>query len=741
MQKVGRNDPCPCGSKKKHKHCCQGKKESVPVNEDAAIRRMIQAALEHHQAGRLTQAEEIYRKVLETRPQHPDVNHLLGGILRQRGSFPQAIALIKKAVDANPAEPVFQNSLGVTLFESGNADEAIVCYRKALSIHPAYPEAHCNLGNSLHALGKFEEAIASFKKALALRPDYGKAYNNLGNALHAQGNFEEAIANFRKALDITQDDPEVYCNLGASLQAQGHLEQAVQCLQKALSIRQGFPEALANLGNTFKLQGRMDEAIRCQEQALVIKPNFLKALLGLGTALMSQGNRLDEAIACYKKALAVEPAYMVALSNLLYLHSFVRDISPEEECQLAATWEKRYLSESERAAAQSKRTSFAISLPVLQTARKLKIGCVSAELGQHAVAEFLEPLLENFDRNKVDIQLYSTAMRFESRVERIRDFANGYKSFYGVSDKDASEIIRADQIDVLIDTTGHMSSCRLGIFALRSAPVQCHYIGCHGTTGLKEMDWFIADDELLPPSCNTHFRERIWRLPRLWISYRGDQSLPESAWTPSPDGTICLGTFNSLMKVREETCELWAHVMNAIPQSKLLLKDRKAQDKTVQNRITTELSRYGICGDRIEFIAWTPSWNDHMKLYDKVDIALDTIPLNSGTTAFDALWMGVPVVAIEGTWMGARLTSTILKALGRPEWIAKSKEEYVMLVASLANDLEGRIAARNKQRALMMESPLCDAKGLARTLESAFQQMLKQWYDEAVITRAMQSNS
>ena len=275
-----------------------------------------------------------------------------------------------------------------------------------------------------------------------------------------------------------------------------------------------------------------------------------------------------------------------------------------------------------------------------------------------------------------------------------------------------------------------MRGCRLGIFARRAAPVQCHYIGYHGTTGLTEMDWFIADAELLPPRYDSHFREDIWRLPRLRLAYKGDPALPESRWTPSPDGTIWLGSFNNLTKVREEALGLWAKVMNAIPESKLLLKDRLAQDLAVQNRIRTELGRHGISASRVEFAAPVPDWAAHMVLYDRLDIALDAIPLNSETTAFDALWMGVPLVALEGNWVGGRMASTILKALGKPEWIAHSDDEYVAIVAALAHDVEGRKALRATQRALISNSPLCDADGLTRALEDAFGAMFDRWWAE-----------
>jgi predicted O-linked N-acetylglucosamine transferase (SPINDLY family) len=581
----------------------------------------LQAALEHHQAGRLPEAEAIYRQILQAEPNHPDALHLLGMIAYQTGSNDIAVGLISKAIVANPSNAIYYNNLGNALRDQGELDAALTNYRKALALKPDYANAHNNLGVVLQAQGQPDEAIASFHKALALKPDFVGAHNNLGNALTDRG-------------------------------------------------------------------------------------------------------MLDAAVERYRKALALKPDHMAAHSSLLYLHAFTRDIAPESECGLAANWENIALSEPERSVARDRRWSFDV---LARAGRKLKVGVVSAEIGEHAVAEFLEPLLEQLDRNRFHITLYPTAVRVEARAARLRALADDCESLVRLSDDKAADRIRADRIDVLIDTTAHMAGCRLGIFAHRAAPVQCHYIGYHGTTGLTEMDWLIADEVLLPRSCDAHFREGIWRLPRLWIAYRGDGSLPDSNWRPDPDGAVWLGSFNNLTKVREQTLGLWAKVMHAVPESRLLLKDRKAVDHAVQERIRTGLLRHGVSGERVEFVAWTPAWSSHMALYDRLDIALDTVPLNSGTTALDALWMGVPLVALEGNWMGGRMTSTVLRALGKPEWIARNDEEYVAIVAGLARDIEGRKSLRAAQRSLMAGSPLCDAKGLARVLETAFEAMFERW--------------
>ena len=298
----------------------------------------------------------------------------------------------------------------------------------------------------------------------------------------------------------------------------------------------------------------------------------------------------------------------------------------------------------------------------------------------------------------------------------------------GRSDAEAAAHIRADGVDILLDTTGHTQHCRLGIFAHRAAPVQCHYIGYAGTTGLTEMDYFLADPVLIPEELDEYFQETVWRLPRPWVAYAPLEEAPDPAWRPAKDGRIRLGSFNNLNKLSDSCLSLWARVLRALPEATLLLKDKMALDRAVQGRIVDTLARQGVGADRVTFLPRVPDWRQHMALYDQLDIALDTIPFGSGTTGFDALWMGVPLITLAGHWMGGRMGASMLTGLGHPEWIAQTDDEYVAKVVSLGRDEELRTQLRSTQRERMRESPLCDGRGMARALEDAFEAMFDKWW-------------
>ncbi len=791
MRNIGRNNHCPCGSGKKYKQCCLQAVATRIDSPDLLIHQSLYAALEHHHAGRLPQAEVIYRQILEREPNHSDALHFLGVLAHQVGKIDAAVDLIGLAIRVNPRNPTYycnlgcvleqqgrssdaadalqkalslkpdlaeaHYNLGLALFNQDRLDEAIACYqhaiaikpnygeaygnlgyalyrqgrvaealtnyRTALTFKPNYPEAHYNLGNALYREGSVDEAIASYLLALAFRPDYADAHNNLGNALKSQGKLDEAIRSYQAALKSKPDYSEVYINLSIALQEQRKFDEAIGACQAALCVDPDLPHAQYNLANALQGQGNLDEAVAAYQRAITLKPDYAEAYGNLGRALQEQA-KMQEAVAAYEKALALKADLASTFSNLIYLHAFAHDLSGEEQCSLAGRWECAVLSEKERTAARHREF---VCVP--RANRKLRFGVVSAELGSHAVAEFLQPLLEQLDRERFHLALYPTVARSETRAEAMKELADQFTSLAELSDGDAAEQIRSDGIDVLMDTTGHTKNCRLGIFAHRAAPVQCTYIGFWASTGLTEMDWYVSDLNF-PQSWDSHFRERFWRLPRLGNAYMGNTSLPESTWTPSTDGTVWLGSFNKYSKIREESLALWAKVMHLVPNAKLLLEDRTAFDYQLHPRVLAELARNGIGADRVEFWPYTPGWRSHMMLYNRLDIALDTVPFNSGTTAYDALWMGVPLVALEGDWSGGRMGGTVLKALGRPEWVAGSVDEYASIVAALSRDVEWRKSIRKTQRAGMATSPLCDGRGLACALQEAFEAMFDRWGTE-----------
>lgn len=667
---------------------------------------------------RLQEAESAYRRALTIRPQERDFIFNLANVLRELGQLAEAESFYRQALLRDSQFADGYNNLGITLQMAGKPTEAMAAYRDALAQEPRRADILNNLGNALQEEESFDEAIHCYQRAIAILPNYAEAHYNLGNAQLRVGRFEDAVGSYLNALGIDPRAPQTYCNLGSCLQQLGQFEDAVRCFETAIKLNPKLLQAHLNLGSALHERGRLGAATACFLQAIDLDASSAEAHYNLGVALQDAA-RFREAIESYQRTLKLKANFTQALSNLLYLHATIRDISPEEERDLAAKWEIAALDETTRRAARDHKFKRAA-----RDGRSLKLGIVSAEIGEHAVADFLEPLLARMNRQRLHVTIFPTKLWTGERAKRMQALADDWVPLAGYSDAKAASVVRAHEIDILLDTTGHTRNCRLGIAARRVAPVQLCYIGYWSTTGLTEMDWVLADPDF-PTALENHYREGVWRLPRLAVCYRGDRDLPESTWRPSEDGTIWLGSFNRYIKVQKETLELWAEVMRRLPSTKLLLEDRHPEESEAHERIRSAMREMDIAGERIEFEPFAPGHVRHMQLYDRIDIALDTLPLNSGTTACDALWMGVPLVAMEGMWSGGRIASSFLRALGKSGWIAGNAEEYLGIVRALAEDVALRMRLRGGLRNEMAVSPLCDAAGLTRALEDAFKQMFE----------------
>ncbi|HXQ40400.1 MAG TPA: tetratricopeptide repeat protein [Candidatus Udaeobacter sp.] len=287
----------------------------MPTRSSHGTAEQFAAALRHHQLGRLSEAERLYRQILAVDPGHAQSMHLLGVIAHQSGRNDVAVDLIEKAISLNGRVPDFHSNLGGILKDQGRLTEAVACYRRALALKPDFAEVHNNLGTALKDQGKLAEAATCYERTLALKPDYAQAHNNLGRVRREQGKLAEAVACHERALALKPDFTEAYGNLGNALQEQGKLAEAVACYERALALNPKLAEAHDNLGNALREQGKLAEAMACHVRALELKPSLAAAQNNLGNAFKEQG-KLTEATACYERALAIKPDFAEAHNNL-----------------------------------------------------------------------------------------------------------------------------------------------------------------------------------------------------------------------------------------------------------------------------------------------------------------------------------------------------------------------------------------------------------------------------------------
>jgi predicted O-linked N-acetylglucosamine transferase (SPINDLY family) len=541
--------------------------------------------------------------------------------------------------------------------------------------------AHLDRGLALKRLRRYAEAAESLRTATRLAPQAAVTWLNLGVACLESRLLDEAVASFRRALAIEPHRPEAHNILGHALLEQGRCAEAGRSLAEALRLRPGYPAAHDNLGRVLKAQGRASEAVAHHRAAL-------------------EGKQRPQ-----------------THSNLLYSLNFVPGLSPG------------------KIAAEHRRWAAAHEAPLRGNGpfppagpprpRRLRIGYVSPDLVNHAVAYFLAPVLAAHDKAGFEITCYSDARRPDAFTQRLRAMAGHWRDVAGWGDARLAEAIRGDGIDILVDLAGHTAGNRLPVFAQRPAPVQATWLGYPNTTGLAGMDYRITDSVSDPPGLTDSWHsEALVRLPGAFSCYEPCRESPPVGPLPAEaERRITFGCFNNLAKVNAPVIDAWAGLLAGLPGSRLALASHGLADPETADRVRREFADRGVDPGRLELDGARLPMARHLARYQRVDIALDPFPYNGATTTCEALWMGVPVVTLAGRTHVSRVGASLLTHLGNPEWVAGSPAEYAAVCRGLAGD-PGRLAdIRRGLRGRMSRSPLCDARGFTANLEGAYRAM------------------
>jgi predicted O-linked N-acetylglucosamine transferase (SPINDLY family) len=633
------------------------------------------------------------------------------------GDFSQAEQLYRQALEQQPDESELWAGLGRACHALGKSDEAVTCYERAAELEPGDPEPLGELGLLYMQRGELAEAVACYERVLRRWPDSAGAYNNLGLALMGQGRLEAARATFEQALFLRPELAEVHNNLGLALLNLGWVDEALARFEQAIRLRPDYADAANNLGLALDAQGNLDDALDCFEQAVTINPDHHGALTNRGNAYRDQGC-MAEAITSYRKALAVRPDAAQVHSNLLLAMHYQSGADPGEILA-----EARHYAQQHAAPLAGTIERHAIR-PL--DGRRLRVGYVSADLREHPVAYFLEPILAAHDHHHWEILCYADVPRPDAVTERLQGYADHWRSLVGLSDAQSAEIIRSDSIDILVDLAGHTAGNRLLAFARKPAPIQASYLGYLGTTGLPAIDYYLTDAQADPPGLtDSDYQERLVRLPACAFCYSPGPAPEVSPEPPArQSGRITFGCLNHLAKVSGESLALWSKILSAVAGSRLQL--RNGASHSAQERIRATLARHGVSPERLLFAGRTARRWDYLELYHAVDIALDPIPYNGVTTTCDTLWMGVPVISLAGQMSVSRQGVRFLRSVGLDALIAETPHDYVRIAAALASDPPRLAALRSSLRERVSRSPLVDAHRLARDLEAAYRGMWDQ---------------
>jgi predicted O-linked N-acetylglucosamine transferase (SPINDLY family) len=710
----------------------------------------LELAIGHHGAGRLAEAEALYRQVLAAQPNHAEAHHLLGVIAQQCGRADVAAELIRRAIELGLRTASAHSNLGEAYRRTGRLDDAIAAYRSALDLQSDFEVVHFNLGGALMEKGRLDDALVALRRAVELEPGHAEAHGNLG-ACHAElGRYEDAIAAYRRALQLKPALAETEFNLGVALTRLGRIEEAAGAYRRAAELRPGYAEAYLNLGAALADLGQAREAVAALSKAVELQPDYAQAYFNLGNALRDDG-RPDEAMAAYRRAIELEPDYADAHNNLGntcratgWLEDAVAAFRRAAQCPGASTAMQSNVintlhllpgNHAREIAEEQARWNRQFGDPVKHgiephtnerdPERRLRIGYISPDLWNHTVGRNLMPLFRSHDRTRFEIFCYSDVAHPDHLTEEIRAHADGWREVIGMADEELARTIREDRIDILVDLALHTARNRLPVFAREPAPVQVSFAGYPGSTGVEAIRHRISDAYLEAGVAGTP-AERVHLIDSFWCYDPCGMDLAVNELPARESRRVTFGSVNSFAKVNEAVLKLWARVLSAVVDSRLIVLSPEGRHR---QRVLDILREGGVEGSRVEFFKNRPR-REYLELYHRVDVMLDPFPYGGHTTSLDALWMGVPVVSLAGEQIVSRAGLSQLSNLGLRELVAFSEEEYVRIAAELAGDVSRLGELRATLRSRLEKSVLMDGERFARGIEGAYREMWREWCGE-----------
>jgi predicted O-linked N-acetylglucosamine transferase (SPINDLY family) len=697
--------------------------------------------------GRRELALEAYDLTLKLQPDYVEALINKGAIHNEMKNHLLALEVLDRAINLNENYYEAYSNKGNALHELKRYDEAIAHYDKAVSLKPHDHEAWINKGATLHELKRYDEAIAHYDKALSLKPDDHEAWINKGATLHKLKRYEEAIAHCDKLLTLKSDDHEASSCKGMSLHELKRYGEAIAHYDRALSFKPDYAEGWLNKGVTLHELKRYEEAIAHYDRALSFKPDYAEGWLNKGMSL-HELKRYEEAIAHYEKVLSLKPDADWVYGDLVYTKMKICSWSGLAD-SLAIIYRKLMVSEraiqpfpllalsddgllqkkSSEIYAQNKFLKNLTLGPIHKRSpqEKLRIGYFSADFRNHAVSILTAELFELHDKNKFEIIAFSFGADDKSLMRlRLTKAFNQFIDTSGMSDMEIAKLSRDLQIDIAIDLGGYTADNRPAIYAYRAAPIQVSYIGYLGTSGTDFIDYLMADKILVSEELQKFYSESIVYLPSYQANDR-KRTISDRKFTRTelglPETSFVFCCFNNNYKILPATFDGWMRILKAVEESVLFLY---VENELAEENLRKEAEARGINSARLVFGRRVPN-DEYLARYKSCDLFLDTFPYNAGTTASDALWAGIPVLTLKGQSFASRVAASLLNAIGLPELITNTQEEYESLAIELAMnhqklaDIKLRLA-NNRLTAPLFNTPL-----FTKNLEAAYIAMYERY--------------
>ena len=693
--------------------------------------------------GKLDDAVNSYEKALEIEPDYAEAHNNLGSVFKDLNQNDAAIKSYKDALVIKPGYVEAQYSLGIIFQDIGQLEAAIKCYEAVLTIKPHFADAFNALGTSFMDLGQFNEAVECYKSVLKIKPDSVEAINNLGIVFYKLHQFDNAIECYEKAISFKPDFADTYNNMGVVLLDLGQFKEAANSYKLALKIKPDFFEAINNLGIAFYKLNQFDNAIECYEKAIYLKSDFVDAYANLASVLKDL-KRFDETLAIYESEIIRNSNLDFILGELFYIkmHLCIWDDLPIQLNELT-----KKINNSEKVVSpfiilaliddpeiQRKTSEIYVSdkfqnndvfppIGIYPKHLKIRIGYFSADFREHPVSSLTAELYETHDRDEFEIYAFSFGPNTNDEMNlRIKAGVDHFHDVHSMSHKEIVMLSRSFEIDIAVDLGGFTQNARTEIFAMSVAPVQASYIGVLSTMGVDYYDYLLSAQGMIPENNQKYFSEKIVYLPSYQVN-DSKEPLPEITFTRKelglPEKGFVFCCFNHTYKIMPTVFDSWARILADVKESVLFIY---VDNELAKTNLIREIANRDIDPGRLIFGGRLPR-PEYLARYRAADLFLDTRPYNAGTTASDALRMGLPVLTLEGNSFNNREAASILRSLNLPELITSSEKEYESLAVELGNNPEKLRFINEKLLSNLSTAPLYDTPMFTKNLEFAFTQM------------------
>ncbi len=602
----------------------------------------------------------------------------------------------------------------------GKLKEALIAIKKAIELMPDDHTLYNNLGIIYQELDCYNDAIHAFSAALKLCPGYANTWISLGNAQQKMGDLSSAEISLKKAIALDPDSAQAYYNLGLCYEKKDQINLAESCYKKSLQLNPGLIEPINNLASMYLGAERTDEAQPLVERMLELKPDFPQAWFNLGNIYLNK-NQFDQAEKNYLHAFSLTknlPADMV--TALLFSMSHNMAHSPEEQferhCFFGKMTEEKISHRYQHISRQ-------------RVGHKIHIGFVSGDFYSHAAMNFLEPVLKYLkeDQNLV-LTAYMTGFKKDERTQRLKEYFFAFHDCGAMANGILAEKIFQDQVDILIDLSGHTAFSRYELFAMRPAPIQASWLGYPGTSGLHSIDYYIGSYDFLPEGqFDKLFTEKLVRLP-CSSPFMPSLSAPEVNELPSLHQTgFRFASFNRPNKLSPYIIHLWSQLMHQVEGATLLLGHMPS--KGIPEWLLQEFNKNGVASDKLTYLPKT-YLHEYFTAHHKVDLCLDTYPYGGGTTSMYALWMGVPTLTLAGEYIPSRHGATIMGLFNLPEFVATSSTDFIEKGLYWACHKKELNLLRTEIRSRWECNPLVHPKTVAHYLSKAFSIMWNNYQNQ-----------